>query len=94
MIGKKIMGKKIKFATDDKTAIAVNDNTTKNSFEVKTFFSGLINKIAIIHMHKKILSSGTDVSVFIVQNRSTITNIRLKILANSQCANCFPERCM
>jgi hypothetical protein len=91
-IGKKIMGKKIKFATDDKTAIAVNNNTTKNSFEVKIFLPGLMNKIAIMHTHKKNLSSGIDVNLFIVQNRSTMTNISLKIRANSQCTYCLPDK--
>jgi hypothetical protein len=93
VIGKKIMGKIIRFTTDDKTAMPVNSATTKNSLEENNTLSGFINAIINEHKHIKNLSIGTDVSVFTVQNKSSIIKNRLTILTSTQCPKFNEDGC-
>ena len=86
IIKKNKIGEKIKLTADDKTVIAVNNTTTKNSFAVNNFLSGFIKASKNGKIVITILSIGTDVSVFTVQNRSTIVSKTLTIPANSQLA--------
>jgi hypothetical protein len=85
IIGKKIMGKIIRFTTDDNIAVPVNNTTTKNSLEEKRILSRFIKASTNEHKHIKNLSIGADVSVFTVQKRSTIIKNRLNIFINTQC---------
>ena len=71
-------------ATEDVTAIIVNNIITKNSFEVKNFLSGLKHATKKGESNTNILSIGTDVSLFTVQKRSIKTSKKLYMPINIQ----------
>ena len=84
IIKKHKMGDKVKLTADDKTVTAVNNAITKNSFELNSFFPGFIRATVHGKSVTTILSIGMDVSVFTVQNKSTIIKKKLITPANIQ----------